>query len=140
MATENKTLVLRWFEEVWNKGRASAVDEMLAENGVVHGLGSDLHGPAEFKSVHTTYKEVFPDIRFHIDELVEEGPLVAARWSAVATHLGDGLGVKATGKRVHMNGMIHVRVEHGKVAEGWNNFDELGMLKQIGAIEMLSSV
>jgi hypothetical protein len=42
MSTDNKALVLRWFDEVWNKGRVSAIDEMLADTAVVHGLGADL--------------------------------------------------------------------------------------------------
>ena len=27
----NKALIRRWFEEVWNKGRAEAISEMMAE-------------------------------------------------------------------------------------------------------------
>ena len=35
-----KALVRRWFEEVWNKGREEAIDEMFAEDGVAHGLAT----------------------------------------------------------------------------------------------------
>jgi hypothetical protein len=50
MSTEHKALVRKWFDEVWNNGRATLIDEMLTEHAVVHGLGPDLHGPAEFKA------------------------------------------------------------------------------------------
>ena len=30
MSAENETLMRRWFEEVWNKGQAEAVDEWMA--------------------------------------------------------------------------------------------------------------
>ena len=30
----NKALIRRWFEEVWNQGRADAIDEMLAVDGL----------------------------------------------------------------------------------------------------------
>jgi steroid delta-isomerase-like uncharacterized protein len=132
MSIENKTLVQKWFEEVWNKGRASAIDEMLAGGALVHGLGADLSGPGEFKQFHAAYRNAFPDIALHVDEIVAEGDLVAARWSGSATHTGDGLGVPGTGKPVHLTGMVIVRVEQGKIAEGWNNFDQFGMLQQLG--------
>ncbi len=38
---ENKALLRRWFDEVWNQGHAEAIDEMFAADGVAHGL-SDL--------------------------------------------------------------------------------------------------
>jgi hypothetical protein len=38
MSTESKDLIRRWFEEVWNKGREDAIDEMFAADGVAHGL------------------------------------------------------------------------------------------------------
>lgn len=59
----NKALVRRWFEEVWNKGRAEAIDEMFAADGVAHGLsdgaGNPLKGPADFKPFHETFRGAF---------------------------------------------------------------------------------
>jgi steroid delta-isomerase-like uncharacterized protein len=104
MSIENKTLVQRWFSEVWNEGRADAIDEMLADDAVVHGLGADLHGPAEFKHFHSAYRNAYPDVTIHIDGLVAEGDLVAVRWSASGTHRGDRLGFPATGRRAQFTG------------------------------------
>ena len=56
MSEENKALVRRWFEEVWNQGRADAIDEMFGEYGIAHGLSDDpsnpLRGPGDFKPFH----------------------------------------------------------------------------------------
>jgi steroid delta-isomerase-like uncharacterized protein len=134
MSTENKALVRRWFEEVWNKGRAAAVDEMLASHAAIHGLGDDLQGPAGFKPFHAAYRNAFPDVSLQIDDIVAEGDIVAARWSGTGTHRGDGLGFAATGKHVRFTGMTFVRVQGGKLVEGWNNFDQLGMLQQLGVV------
>ena len=38
MSEANKALVRRWFQEVWNEGRAEVIDELLAEDAVIHGL------------------------------------------------------------------------------------------------------
>jgi steroid delta-isomerase-like uncharacterized protein len=79
-------------------------------------------------------RNAFPDLMIKIDELVEEGDLVAFRWHCTATHRGDGLGFPATGRPVSFNGMGFIRVERGKLVEGWNNFDQLGMLQQLGVV------
>ena len=133
MSTENKALVRRWFQEVWNNGRADAIDEMLSSDAVVYGLGADLRGPAAFKPFHSAYRTAFPDVTIQLDEIVAEGDLVAVRWSATGTHRGPGLGIAATGRPVRFTGMGFVRVKEGKLVEGWNNFDQLGMFQQIGA-------
>ena len=133
-SADNKALVRRWFEEVWNQGRADAVDEMLAAGAVVHGLGGDMHGPDDFKRFHAAYREAFPDVRIQLEDLIAEGDRVAARWSGTATHQGGGLGFPATGRRVRLEGMILAVVERGRIVEGWNSFDQMGMLQQLGIV------
>lgn len=134
MSAENKALIRRWFEEVWNKGREAAIDDMLASRAVVHGLGPDLQGPEAFKSFHRAYRNAFPDVKIQIEDIVCEGDTVATRWGGSGTHQGDGLGFPATGKPVRFTGMLFARVENGKLTEGWNIFDQLGMFQQMGIV------
>jgi steroid delta-isomerase-like uncharacterized protein len=136
MSAENKAMVRRWFEEVWNKGREGAVDELLHAPAVVHGLGPDLEGPDAFKGFHRAYRNAFPDVRIQIEGIVSEGDTVAARWAGTGTHQGDGLGFPATGRQVQFRGMTFARVENGKLVEGWNTFDQLGMLQQLGVVSV----
>lgn len=136
MSQQNKEFVRRWFEEVWNNGRTSAVDEMLAADGVIHGLGGSMRGREAFKNFHAAYREAFPDITIHIDEIVAEGDIVALRWSGTATHRGDTLGFAATQKRIAFTGMGFARVVDGKLVEGWNSFDQLGMFQQLGVVNL----
>jgi steroid delta-isomerase-like uncharacterized protein len=136
MSIETKTLIRRWFDEVWNRGNPAAIDEMLASNAVVHGLTFDLHGPAAFKEFQRAYRTAFPDIRLQVDEVVAEGDLVVARWSGSGTHRGDILGFAGTGKTVEFTGMAMGRIQGGKIVEGWNNFDQLGMLQQLGVVTL----
>ena len=60
---------------------------------------------------------------------------VVVRWSATMTHKGDHLGIPATGKPVKITGMTMVRIRDGKITEGWDNWDQLAMMQQIGALE-----
>ena len=132
MSSENKALLRRWFDEVWNRGRVEAIDELLTGDAVIHGLGADAHGPDGFKPFHAAYRSAFPDVTLQIEDIVAEGDRVAARWSGTGTHRGASLGFDATGRRVRFSGMVFARVENGRLVEGWNVFDQLGMLQQLG--------
>jgi len=139
MSTENKALVRRWFKEVWNEGNAKTIDELLTDRSVIHGLGEDLRGPAAFKSFHAAYRDAFPDVKIQIERMIAEDDLVAVHWSASATHNGGGLGFAATGRPVKFSGMGIARFEGHKLIEGWNNFDQLGLLQQIGVVALPAS-
>jgi steroid delta-isomerase-like uncharacterized protein len=139
MSAQNKTLVRRWFDQVWNKGRAEAIDDLLSDRSVVHGLGDDLIGPSGFKPFHAAYRNAFPDLTLQIDRMVAEDDLVAVHWSASATHSGGGLGFAASGKAVKFTGMAFIRLEGNKLVEGWNSFDQLGLLQQIGVVTLPAS-
>jgi steroid delta-isomerase-like uncharacterized protein len=136
MRSESMEVAHRWFEEVWNKGREEAIDEMFAEDGVAHGLagenGQEPRGPAEFKPFFRRFRDAFPDIQIAIEECVTEGDMAAVRCRVTASHQGDSLGVAATGKPIEFEGMSIVRVRDGKIVEAWNNFDFLSLNQQIG--------
>jgi steroid delta-isomerase-like uncharacterized protein len=137
MATENQLMIRRWFEEVWNKGRASAIDEMLAPDGVIHGLGTgDVIGPDGFKPIHAAYRIAFPDLTFQVEDVVGDGDVVAMRWSGGGTHTGPFLGINATGRRVRFTGMVFARASRGRFIEAWNAYDQLGLLQQLGVVEL----
>ena len=65
----------------------------------------------------------------------EEGDLIASRWTATMTHQGDDLGVPASGRQVTVHGMSMARLKDGRMVEGWNNWDTLEMMQQIGAFQ-----
>jgi steroid delta-isomerase-like uncharacterized protein len=136
-AGDNAALMQRWFEEVWNKGREEAIDEMFADEGVANGLvddsGQPLRGPAGFKPFFRRFREAFPEIEVVVEDTVSEGDKVAARCTVRGTHRGDSLGLAATNKPVEFTGICIARVRHGKIVEAWNNFDFMTMFQQIGA-------
>ena len=133
---ESKTVMHRWFEEVWNKGREEAIDEMFAEDGVAHGLvgenGEELRGPADFKPFFRKFREAFPDIQVAVEDCICEGDRAAARCRVRATHRGESLGVAATNNPVEFAGMCIIRVRDGRIVEAWNNFDFASLNQQIG--------
>ena len=138
MSEENKTLVRRWFDEVWNKGRADAIPELFAADGIAHGLSEDaanpLRGPAGFLPFHAQFREAFPDIEVLVEDQIAEGDMVATRCSVRGKHSGDSLGFAATQSPVEFTGVTITRIKDGKIVEAWNNFDFMKMYRQLGAI------
>ena len=130
-----KVIVRRWFEEVWNKGREEAIDEMFAEDGVAHGLadetGEPLRGASGFKPFFRSFRSAFPDIEVIVEDAIAEGDKVAARCRVRATHAGEGLGFAATQRPMEITGITFARVRDGKIVEAWNNFDFMGMFQQL---------
>jgi steroid delta-isomerase-like uncharacterized protein len=137
MSAENIELVHRWFAEVWTKGRESAIDEMLASDAVIHGLGEpgvEARGPSAFKPFFAKLQAAFGDMQFTVEQTIAEGDWVASRWTARMTHRGDQLGVPATGRRVEVTGMSMGCFRDGKMVEGWNNWDQMALMEQLQAV------
>jgi steroid delta-isomerase-like uncharacterized protein len=136
MAHENSALIRRWFEEVWNKGRLEAIDEMASPDVIGHGQAqheTDI-GMAEFKPFVVALRSAFPDMKVVIDQTIEQGDKVVARWTSTMTHKSEFLGFPATGKKATVTGTSIQRISNGKIVEGWDNWDQLGLLVQIGAV------
>ena len=131
------TLAHEWFDQVWNKRQADAIDRLLAEDAVAHGLfddlGRELRGPAGFKRFFLQFTNAFPDIHVEVADTISEADKIAARCIVTGTHQGDGLGTPATHKKVHFTGIAIIRVQNGKIVEAWNNFDFQGLSRQLGA-------
>jgi steroid delta-isomerase-like uncharacterized protein len=136
MTTANRVIINRWFDEVWNKGNAAAIDELLAPDVKIHGLndsaGDSVDGVEPFKIFHQNFRNAFPDIQVILDDVIAEGDKVVGRCTVRETHTGDGLGISPTNRAVEFTGICIVRVEDGKIKEAWNNFDFLAMFQQLG--------
>lgn len=127
MPDDRKTIVHEWFEQVWNQGNADTIDRLFAEDGVAHGLagadGTALRGPAGFRPFFQSFRDAFPDIRVDVEDAIVEGDKIAARCVVRGTHLGHGIGLAPTNRPIEITGIVFVRVQDGKIAESWNNFD-----------------
>ncbi len=148
MSTEdNKAIVRRFFEEVYNKGNVAAVDELVAPNPVLHfDSPINVSVPAEMqlsreeiKQVVSEFRTTFPDLHYTVELQVAEGDMVMTRVTARGTHNGEyrGLtykGIPPTGKQVTWTETQIFRIADGKIVEQWSNEDDLGRLQQVGAL------
>jgi len=135
MSTEdNKALVRRFYEEVFNQRNLALVDELCTTTHMFHNPPTTLHGREEFKQLLSLYTRAFPDARFTIEDQIAEGNMVASRYTFRGTQRGELMGIAPTGKPVTVTGITINRIAGGKSEEGWLNFDALGMLQQLGVI------
>lgn len=137
MSLDAVSLAHRWFEEVWNKGSEEAIDQLLPAHGIAHGLAdgeADVRGPAEFKHFVRNMRAALPDIHIRIEDTIASGDKAVVRILLQGTHRGQGLGLAPTGRRVSIEGIVIIRTAGGQLVEGWNSWDQLGLLRQLGAI------
>jgi|SRR5271156_1445017 len=122
----NKALAQRWFEEVWNQGKESTIDELFHPQGKAYGFpepDSVLVGREAFKTIHRQFHSAFGNIHVNLDDLVAEGDRVAIRWTVTMKHTGNGLGFPATGRDVTLPGSSFITCRDGIMTEGWNSMD-----------------
>jgi steroid delta-isomerase-like uncharacterized protein len=134
-ADQNKELVRRFYEEVWDRGNFEFAREVFADDYVRHDFraGAVLPGPEGQAKIAADFRHAFPDLRVNVDLVFGEGDMVAGRWTATGTHTGPWGAIKPSGARVRFSAVNLYRFANGKVAEIWNHRDDLGLMEQLGA-------
>ncbi len=135
MSADNKALVLRYVEEVLNKKNLSLIDELFAPTFIDHDASMpEAKGPAGIKRVAAMVHASFPDLQFTVEDMVAEGDKVVYRYTVRGTHLGDFMGIAPTGKQTAVTGIHIYRIANGKLQEEWENWDMLGLMRQLGVL------
>jgi steroid delta-isomerase-like uncharacterized protein len=134
---KNKDTFRRYIEKVWKEENLDIADEVFAEKYLSHQSdGTALErGPEEVKKFVMEYRSAFSDIEDVVEDMIGEDDRVVTRWTLNVTHTGEFRGIPATNKRIKITGIGIFRFsEDGKVVESWDSLDQLGMLKQLGAL------
>lgn len=135
-AEDNAKAYRRWFDEGCSQGNVDLADELYAPEYVTHAVGPDFPPTRDgLKQFIRALREGLPDLQCPVEEVVAEGDRVAGRFSLRGTHRGTLFGIPATGKPVEVGVMVIARFDDaGKWVEDWANWDQLGLLQQIGVI------
>jgi steroid delta-isomerase-like uncharacterized protein len=139
MSTEENKAIVRRLYETFNRavstGDMSLLDQVLSADAVDHnpnpGQAPGLEG---VKQVFGQFGAAFPDFTLIVEDMIAEGDKVVSRLTVRATHKGDFQGIPATGKMVTQTGIDILRIAGGKVVERWGEFDNLGLLQQLGVV------
>jgi steroid delta-isomerase-like uncharacterized protein len=136
MSEQNKSVVRRLFDELWNKGNLQVADELIAPTYQHHDASTpDLgKGPESEKKRVNLYRTAFHDFRLNLEDLLADGETVVARWSCRGVHKGELNGIAPTGKQFAITGVTIARFSSGKIVEGFVNWDALGLMRQLGVV------
>jgi steroid delta-isomerase-like uncharacterized protein len=131
---ENKAVIRRLTERIWNGRDPAAVDELFAADCVGWRAGRPvLQGIDAVRRFVAGLEATLGDSRWTVEDVIAEGDRVVTRWTGQGTHAGEVQGVPATGRPFTITGITVHRIADGKIAEMWTAEDWLGMLRQVGA-------
>src|SRR5260221_3944046 len=134
MSMENKAIVRRLYEEVWNKRRVELVDELMSPSHAMHDnhLPDSVVGPEAYKRNVARFVTGFPDVRFTVEDMVAENDKVAVAWTLSGTHQGEFRGISPSGKKVSLEGTTIHHIANGKIMDSYVSADYLGLMQQLG--------
>ena len=136
----NEQLIRRWFEEVWNQNRAAAIDELLAEDIVIHGHVPEIRGREAFKELYHVFRAALPDMRISPELVFGSRDLVAAYCKVEGTQTGPLFGIPPRNRPITFFGTSIGRVRDGVFVEGWDQYNFLELYGQLDALEHVSAL
>ncbi len=133
---ENKALIRRG-TEILNRGNVTEIsttlDELFVPDFVRHDPAGGFRSREDYKQFLFSLLAALPG-QFTIEDLIAEGDKVVLRYTFHGTHQGQWRGLPPTGKPVTFTGIFIYRILDGKIVEGWENADALGLVQQLGLI------
>ena len=134
MSWENKIIVRRLYEEVWNKRKLEVVDEVISISHALHdpNVSGSQTGPEAYRQHVIRVTTAFPDLRFAIEDIVSEEDKLVVCWTISGTHKGEFMGIAPTGKKISVEGITINHIGYGKILDSNISWDALGLLRQLG--------
>jgi len=125
----------QWFERVWNGNDLSAIAALGTRDMKAHGADGVLRTPEMFAEFQREMRSAIPDVHVDVRHCVRGRDMIATHWVATGTHTGAAPGLPSpSGKRIEVSGVTLVRLEGDKIAEGWDDYDHAGLMRQLGAV------
>jgi len=130
----SRQVALDWFAAA-SAGELDRFDELMTPD-TVYG-GSTVADQGGVEAVKDRYREVvgaFSDLAYEPKQVVASGDLVAVRFHAGGVFSGEFRGAPATGKPVEWNGIQIFRMDCGRIAESWQEIDQIHRASQLGIL------
>ena len=122
---QNKSLIIKTNDELFNKGNLSVADEVFSNDYAGR-------GPEFIKEFAKDLRTAFPDIQVTIDPIIAEGDMTAWRRTHTGTHKGEYIGFQPTGKKITWQTTIFSRYdEDGRIVEEWVVSDLFEVLQNV---------
>jgi len=130
---QNEELIRKTFE-AWGKGDFVTMKELLAPDYAFYYPSGSTKPWSQEETIEfgKMLRKAFPDISFSMEELIAVGDRVIFRFIQRGTHEEEYMGIPATGNKIESSGILIARIENGKVVEQREEFDQLGLMQQLG--------
>jgi hypothetical protein len=122
------------WDEIINKGNIKLFDSDFSPNVVYDNVTTHLQGIDDVKKYFGEYVTGFSNRDFKVLEIYGEDDHIIKRWSFTGTHTGDFAGIKATGRRITVEGVTIAKMKMGKIIAERDYADDLGLMQQLGVI------
>ena len=139
---ENKELVRQVYEE-WNAlngdvAKLRPLYEKYYAPDYIHHDPSRGDGNLEQRIQYAVmWFTAFPDTTWSMEDMLAERDVVACRYTMRFTHAAEFMGVVPIGKQIVAKGADVRKIRGGKVVQGWDFPDTMGIMVQVGAIPNL---
>lgn len=132
--SEQLKAVARTFFEEQDRLQGGPAAELCGDDYLAY-LASfppmDLEGHQAFSAA---FYGAFPDLKHNVEELVAEEDRVVVRIRFTGTNTESFMGIPASGKAIEFDGLVLLKIASGRVTELRGQFDQMGVLQQIGAL------
>ena len=129
---QNKVIMQRMIEEIWNKGNMMVADELFTADHYSPSAPDLPKGPESVKMLATMFRSAMPDYHMTIDMMLADEQKVVARFIQSGTHIGAPLmGMPASGRRAEWTEIGILEIEKGKITRSWYEVDMLSMINQL---------
>jgi steroid delta-isomerase-like uncharacterized protein len=142
----NKELIIRFVEELWNQRKLEVADEIFDKDCQTsqlqsgHAVISSPRGPEIIKNHIIEWLSSFNDLKFTIEQMITEGDRVSTLLAMNGTHTGEWFGVPPSGKQINIRLMTIHRIQNGKIIEDWVIVESLGFFQQLGILPAVSDI
>ena len=134
MSAETNRVIGRKFFEEQDRLRGGPNPDLCAPNYVARLGGNPPMTLADHQGFASAFYAGFPDLVHVIEDVVATDSAAVVQFILKGTHRGDFMGIPATQKPIEVGAIGIFRISGGKISEVRGQFDQLGMMRQLGVI------
>jgi steroid delta-isomerase-like uncharacterized protein len=132
VSTSHAGIIREIFDRAWNRADFDGLDRFFPADFAFHyRRATRMMNLEDLERTVAAWRRAFPDLHFSVQDLVEQGDLVAARLTHAGTHKGPIREFGATGRRFEIDAMYFFRFEDDRLVEVWEVDDESAMWEQL---------
>lgn len=134
MSTQHNKEVARQFFMEQDRRKGPLAPEIVAADYVARIASNPPMDMAGHSGFGSAFYQGFPDIYHTIDDVIGDGDTAVVRFTLRGRHTGDFMGIPATNQSIEVSAIAILRFDDGKVAQLTAQFDQLGLMQQLGVI------